>query len=211
MASVSHWYAFLFCLDSHSNEACPVPARPCDQNGNFLNTDTPPPPLDQADWGQFGSREKFLLADVLFRKGKVSNSFMDSLLSVWAADAAKHNATAPFSDHREVLAKIDSISVGDTPWNVYEFRGIPEEEITPDTPSYLRKAHLVYYRDALTLVKNILRNTDFDGEFDYVPHIEHDEQGQRVFHDLMSGKWAWNKAVSCDLDIFGRLKLKRAN
>lgn len=128
---------------------------------------------------------------------KTSNAVTNDLLSIWADEASKYGAEAPLNDHRDILSKIDAITEGDVPWSVYEYRGIPEEEITADTPSYLRKAHLLYYRDALALVKSILQNTDFDGSFDYVPHIEYDEGGKRVFHNLMSGKWAWEQAVSC--------------
>ncbi|KAF7969588.1 hypothetical protein HWV62_26903 [Athelia sp. TMB] len=52
----------------------------------------------------------------------------------------------------------------------------------------------VWYRDPRELIKNLLSNPDFDGEFDYSPFHEYDGDGNHHFQDFMSGDWAWHQA-----------------
>jgi hypothetical protein len=57
----------------------------------------------------------------------------------------------------------------------------------------------VWYRDPRTIVKNLLSNPDFDGEFDYSPVQEYDAEDNHRFHDFMTGNWAWKQAVCLSL------------
>ncbi|EMD30431.1 hypothetical protein CERSUDRAFT_27999, partial [Gelatoporia subvermispora B] len=54
----------------------------------------------------------------------------------------------------------------------------------------------VIYRDPREVVKEIIANPSFDGEFDYTPKREHlpNNAGLRR-KDFMSGDWAWDQAT----------------
>jgi hypothetical protein len=45
-------------------------------------------------------------------------------------------------------------------------------------------------RDALLVLEQQLATPDFDGQNDYVPYQEFDAQGDRIYSNLMSGRWA---------------------
>jgi hypothetical protein len=53
----------------------------------------------------------------------------------------------------------------------------------------------VWFRDPLLVVRNMLANPDFDGEIDYAPFKEFNDDGKRGFQDFISGDWAWRQAV----------------
>jgi len=54
----------------------------------------------------------------------------------------------------------------------------------------------VWYRNPHEVIKNMLRNTDFNGEMDGLQFCEYDADGQRKYQNFMSGDWAWKQAVS---------------
>ncbi|KAJ7868968.1 hypothetical protein B0H14DRAFT_3132512 [Mycena olivaceomarginata] len=53
----------------------------------------------------------------------------------------------------------------------------------------------IWYRDPDVVIRNMLGNPDFDGEFDTTPYVELDRHGQRRWSDFMSGNFAWKQ---CD-------------
>ena len=73
---------------------------------------------------------------------------------------------------------------------------VPDE----DAPSWMFQEHEIWYRNAKEVVANMLRNKDFDGEFDYSPYRDFDETGKRCYKDVMSGDWAWLQSVSFVVD-----------
>ena len=52
-----------------------------------------------------------------------------------------------------------------------------------------------WFRNPCQLVHNIISNPDFKDGFDYAPYQEHDINGSRRYHNLMSANWAWRQAV----------------
>jgi hypothetical protein len=63
-----------------------TPARPCNQSGNFLPNNLPPPPIsNDPDWYPFESRLSFELAELIFEKAEMSAGEIDQLLNIWAA------------------------------------------------------------------------------------------------------------------------------
>ncbi|KAH9979853.1 hypothetical protein BGW80DRAFT_1556544 [Lactifluus volemus] len=118
---------------------------------------------------------------------------IDILLKLWEATLAKHGDAAPFSDHRDLYATIDSISFADTPWesfNVVHNDNKPDRDI----PSWMTSNYDVWFRNPRTLLHNLISNPDFDKGFDYVPFREYDQLGNHRFQDFMSGNWAWKQA-----------------
>lgn len=61
-------------------------ARPCNEDGQFLPRNTPPPPLDdEQDWEPFVDRSSFELAELVFEKAELSAGEANQLLRIWAA------------------------------------------------------------------------------------------------------------------------------
>lgn len=65
-----------------------------------------------------------------------------------------------------------------------------------EPPSWMVSGFDVWYRNPHDVIKNILANTDFNGEMDAAPFREYNANGQRQYHNFMSGDWAWAQAVS---------------
>jgi hypothetical protein len=60
-------------------------------------------------------------------------------------------------------------------------------------------------RDGDRLLRDQIALPELDGHFDYTPYIEYDQDGQRVWSNLLSGTWSYDEAVSstCCLLILG--------
>jgi hypothetical protein len=172
--------------------------RPCDEDGNFLPPNTPPPPrhphTDPEDWTPYESRLQFETAEFLFTRNQMSAGHIDTLLNLWAASLLKHDDEPPFSNHSELYDTIDSTPLGDVPWETFslKYSGVlPDGEI----PAWMTSEYDIWFRDPHTIVRNLLSNPEFDGEFDYAPYQEYDTSGNHRFQDFMSGNWAWKQAV----------------
>ncbi|KAF8632086.1 hypothetical protein AX17_004928 [Amanita inopinata Kibby_2008] len=164
----------------------------CDAHGQCLPENTPPPPETRSpdDWAPFNGRAQFELADFLYRRDQMSAGHIDTLLRILAA---ANGSQAPFADHRELYDKIDSIEVGEAPWDRLELQYAGELPQT-NVPPWMTTRYEVWYRDPCLLVKNILSNPDFRDGIDYAPYRVNDCHGDRIYHNFMSGDWAWNKA-----------------
>jgi hypothetical protein len=134
------------------------------------------------------------MAEFLFTRNQMSAGHIDTLLSLWATSLLKHGDEPPFSNHAELYNTIDSTPLGDVPWEVFNLKydgALPENEV----PSWMTSKYDVWFRDPRSVLRNVLSNPDFDGEFDYAPYQEYDVSGNHRFQDFMSGNWAWKQAV----------------
>jgi hypothetical protein len=179
--------------------------RPCDEDGNFLPPNTPPSPrrphTDPEDWTPYESRLQFETAEFLFTRNQMSAGHIDTLLNLWAASLLKHGDEPPFSNHTELYDTIDSTPLGDVPWETFNLKydgALPENEV----PAWMTSEYDVWFRDPHSVLRNVLSNPDFDGEFDYAPYQEYDVSGNHRFQDLMSGNWAWKQAVRVLFDYY---------
>ena len=167
---------------------------PCDSDGYDLELGALPeaqPRETQPSWSPFHSQTKFETADFLFKKAEMSQGNIDILMELWASTT--EDGQAPFQDHREMLVTIDAIDCGDTPWQSFtaSYSGTRPPGAPPD---WMLKEYTVFFRDPLAVVRGIVSNPDFDGQFDYAPYTEF-EDGKQRWSDVMSGKWAWKQAV----------------
>jgi len=163
-----------------------------------LPPNTPPPPrrphTDPEDWTPYKSRLQFETAEFLFTRDQMSAGHIDTLLNLWAASLLEHSDEPPFSNHTELYDAIDSTPLGDVPWEVFNLkydRVLPENEV----PAWMTSEYDVWFRDPHSIIRNLLSNPDFDGEFNYTPYQEYDAPGNHRFQDFMSGNWAWKQAV----------------
>lgn len=159
----------------------------------------PPPPRDSDrgpdDWTPYNNRLEFEVADFLYRRNQMSAGNINTLLALWAASLAIHNDEPPFSDTAQMYNTIDSIPLGDIPWESFslQYNGIKPED---DIPSWMEADYDVWFRNARTLVHNMLSNPDFKSDFDLAPLQERTADGTHRFCNFMSGNWAWKQAVS---------------
>ena len=167
---------------------------PCDSDGYDLEQGAPPDVRlgdTQPSWSPFHSQTQFETADFLFKKAEMSQGNIDILMELWAS--TNRDGQAPFQDHQEMLATIDAIHHGDTPWQSFT-ASYSRTRPPKDPPDWMLKEYTVFFRDPLTVMRSIISNPDFDGQFDYAPYMEFEDEKQRR-SDLMSGKWAWKQAV----------------
>ena len=70
----------------------------------------------QEDWSPFDSEVQFELADLLYHCAKLSITNVEDLLELWARSLSLSGAPAPFRSCWEMHAVIDSLMLGDIPW-----------------------------------------------------------------------------------------------
>lgn len=174
-----------------------ITAQPCDEEGNFLPRNTPPAHTKTrvpGDWSPFNSRDEFELADLLFTQTEMSHSQVDKLMNIWATRTARDGGTTPFTNSKELHNTIDAIGEGDAPW--YSFRvGYNGDRPQGRVPSWMDDSYQVFYRNPRQVIHTLLSNHKFDGNFDYVPYREY-ENNERKWGDFMSGNFCWKQAVS---------------
>lgn len=185
----------------------PTSGRRCDEFGNFIPEDSPKPtdPRGANNWFPYTSRIQFELSDFLYRRNQMSRGDINDLMEIWAASLIQATGDTdtppPFLDAKALYETIDAIEVGDAPWAsiTVSYTGpLPDHP-----PSWMLDKHQVYYRDPKTVVENMLRNPDFNGEFDYSPYVEYGLDGKRRWSDFFSGDWVWNQSVCIFLSFSG--------
>ncbi|KAI6100074.1 hypothetical protein EDD16DRAFT_1697264 [Pisolithus croceorrhizus] len=167
-------------LPLHSPPAGPAEGRKCDSNGQYIDPNSPPPPLFERssnDWGPYG---KFI-----FQEAEMSVSKIDKLCHLWGHSSS--GGQPPFTDHKELYKMIDAMEVGDLKYNGER----PADNILP----WMDEAYEYWFHDPLSLVENILANSEFHGEFDYSPYWDFTTgDSKQRFENFMSGDWAWLQA-----------------
>jgi Plavaka transposase len=146
------------------------------------------------DWTPFKNKLQFLVADLLYRRVEMSATSVDLLMELWALSMDGFDASSPFRSRQHMHATIDSSSLGGVTWKclVAGFSESPPRS----APSWKQTDYEVWYRDPDEVVRAMLDNPDFDGQFDMCPYIELDKCGKRCWSNLMSANIAWNHCIS---------------
>jgi Plavaka transposase len=127
---------------------------------------------------------------------------IDTLLRLWTATLVPYGANPPFTKHTQMYDIIDSMPLGDVQWEHFMCK------YNSDLPSgdilvWMMANYEVWYWNPQDLIKNLLSNPDFNGEFDYSPSQKHDMKGNHCFQNFMSGNWAWKQVHKfCSLLYF---------
>ena len=149
----------------------------------------------QGDWTPFESEAHFRLADLLYFRAEVSSANINALLETWAQILFELEADipAPFETHQHMYATIDTSVLGDVPWQCFAagFAGA----VDTHSPDWMRTTYDIWYRDPDAVIKNMLSNPDFAGQFDLRPYIDLNANGQRRWGNFMSGNIAWWRSV----------------
>ena len=178
----------------------PLPAQPCTANGQYLPAGTPPLPHDNThDWSPFDTRPHFEFTEWLFEKVETSEADLNTLLKILAAQKALEtgdpHAKSMYENADQMYTTIDSIELGEATWTTFHIKYTGP--VTETTPAWKLKTYVFYTRNPLRVAELIAGNTDFNGRWDFVPFEEYSGESCRRYSNLMSGRWAFKKAVSC--------------
>ena len=181
-------------------------AMPCDKDGNFLPSYTPPPPEDLVrpnTWTPFRSRAEFDFAHYHFVEVQSSAAQIDKALDIWAAEVMQYGGEAPWKNSNDLYRSIDLIRHGDSPWKAHRIRYQgPRPPGTP--PKWMTEDYELYARDTRQVLWNQLATKEFKDKFNRTPYHQFDNKGQRVYSDLMSADWAWSQAVRTVFTFFSQ-------
>lgn len=174
---------------------------PCDEFGTPLPPGSVPPPRTTAgpqDWTPFENRASFETADFLFRRARMPQAQVDDLMKLWAATLLQHDDLPPFNNHVDLLQSIDSSTLGNVPWESFavSYQG---EKPNNNVPEWMNTEYVVWYCNPREIIKHMLDNPDFDGEFDYSAYREYGDDDKHKYKDFMSGDWAWRQSVCFSL------------
>ena len=170
-------------------------AQHCDEDGLFIESQAPPPDEDEPTWAPFQGHPEFEFAELIYKKMQCSAGDIDNLLNLWAAHNINNGGGDPvFSNAEKMYEAIDSITHGDAAWESFSVHY--PGPITPNSPSWQLNTFQVHCQNTHNVVHNMLNNKDFNGKFDYVPFQEYTDPQTSRYSNLMSGQWAYAKAVS---------------
>jgi hypothetical protein len=141
------------------------------------------------DWAPFDSQSAFETAELLYVISPMSEGNIDNLMDIW-----ERTGQAPFTDHQDLHDAIDSITLGDFPWQSFTVQY--NNEVSDADPQWMSDTHEIFFRDPHLVVQAMLANPDFDGGMDFAPHRVFNKDDEQQFDNMMSGEWAWNQAVS---------------
>lgn len=119
-----------------------------------------------------------------------------TLMDLWAATLLPYDNILPFANHTDLYNTIDSISLGDVPWQNFSIKY--NAEMLPSDgpiPPWKTSTYEVWFHDPHADIKNLIGNPDYKGHFDTAPIHEFNKDGDHEYQNFMSGDWAWEEAV----------------
>ena len=117
------------------------------------------------------------------------------LMNLWAAtqDVKGEDVNPPFADTQDLHSTIDSIPLGDIPWQGFKVKYT--SDIPENAPTWMTKEYDVWFRNPLEVMEAQIGNPDFDNEIDYAPKQVFSRNKKHQYTDFMSGQWPWDQAV----------------
>ncbi|KAE9404082.1 hypothetical protein BT96DRAFT_989584 [Gymnopus androsaceus JB14] len=157
----------------------------CDEQGNYLPPNTPPPPRStESPWSPFEDEAQFCLADLLFRKVEMSQGNIDELMDIWSLYERQLTQATGCNN---------CSSDGGTSWKC--FQSVINDSLPVNAPEWQKISYQVWYRDLDVVIANILANPEFRNNFDVASYVHLDSAGKRHWADFMSGNFAWRHAT----------------
>jgi len=174
-----------------------INGRPCDEQGNYLPPDTPPPPRcpDRTpdDWTPFRDRIEFETAELLYCRIQMSAPNINTLMDLWAATLLKYDDAPPFAGASDLYNTIDSTPLGDVPWKRFSV-GYSGELPDGTVPQWMTSEYEIWFRDPHLIIKSMIGNPDYEKSVNTAPFQGFDSNGYREYQNFMSGDWAWEEA-----------------
>jgi hypothetical protein len=72
-------------------------------------------------------------------------------------NTCKHNDHPPLANHQDLYRTIDSIPLGDVPWQNFAVK-LCGDKADVDVPTWMNHSYDVWYRDPPDVVRNMLAN-----------------------------------------------------
>jgi len=107
----------------------------------------------ESDWFPFDSRVGFELANFVFSEAELSKKKVNHLLELWAATLIPHGVQPPITDHMDLLRQIDSIPLGNVPWESFclSYDGPLPETTRP--PEWKITEYEIWFRNPRDVIK----------------------------------------------------------
>jgi hypothetical protein len=157
----------------------------------------PSAPLDatpENPYHPFEDRLAFEFADFHFSEQQTSEGHINRALELWTAQAAKScSDDVPWKSASDMYATIDRVQQGSNPWKATTFRY--QGALPRNPPKWMIQGYELMSRDIRSILHTQIACTDLNGHWDYVPFMEFDGSGDRVWTNLMSGEWVAKQAV----------------
>jgi hypothetical protein len=116
-------------------------------------------------------------------------------MEIWSAMHPQEGC--PFSSHKDLYERIDSIEDGDVSWQSITIKHPNASLNTSDTiPAWQLQDYDVWFRDPQAVIQSILSSPDFKDGFDYAPCSVYNKDHKKICGNFMSGDWAWAQCVS---------------
>ena len=152
---------------------------PCDEDGHQLPVGAVPSPRHARtpdDWTPFNNCVEFELADFIYHCNQMSALDIDVLLDIWAAQLFKHGNHPPFANHQDLYKTLDLMPLANACWQ--NLTAVYQGDKPDVVPPWMDATCNIWLRDPLTVVRELVGNHDFHGEFDYAPYHEFEPNGE---------------------------------
>lgn len=111
-----------------------------------------------------------------------------------------HCDSLPWSSVEELYNTIDNIQVGAAPFETVEFKYNGPLPSTP--PAWMTQTYKLSVRDSRTVLHHQLATSAFATQFNMRPYQQFQVSSRdRVWSNLLSGDWAWDEAVSNEVEV----------
>ncbi|KAH8981496.1 hypothetical protein EDB92DRAFT_1937010 [Lactarius akahatsu] len=129
----------------------------------------------------------------------MSEGDVDTLLNIME----RSSGNVPLSNHTDLYAAIDELTIGDVPWQSFtvHYNSELSDDVGESQPKWMSDVHEVFYRDPHLIVRRMLTNPDFEGSMDYSPYHAFDKDGTHLYKHMMGGDWAWEQATEIARDL----------
>ncbi|KAF8801949.1 hypothetical protein BYT27DRAFT_7308890 [Phlegmacium glaucopus] len=120
-------------------------------------------------------------------------------------ESCNEEVDLPYAHARDLYSTIDSILLGDTPWE--GFKVTYNGDVLESSPSWMTKEYEVWYQNPLEVMEAHIGNPDFAQEIDYAPKQVIGKNQKQQYTNLMSGQWAWEQAdiLAADPETHGSM------
>jgi hypothetical protein len=121
---------------------------------------------------------------------------INQLFKIWAANnvAFFDGAKPVFANVEELHSAIDGSTYGGAAWRELEFKY--DGHVDDNSPPWKKATYVSHTWNTLEVVKNMAASSEFRDKWDTVPIEEYTEGHERRYSNFMSGRWAWQEAVS---------------
>ncbi|KAF8263940.1 hypothetical protein EI94DRAFT_1703630 [Lactarius quietus] len=174
----------------------------------------PSDPFESPDnpWLPFGNRLEFKW--VYYHYVRLQSLAVDIQqgLDLWRVTVSRHHIDlnicdeVPWQNAKDMYDSIDSIAIGRVGWTTHQlsYSGLQPSGIVP---CWVDESYELNVWDVLSIFEEQLALKEFNSWFKYTPYEEYNENGSRMYCNLMTGDWAFREAnrISQDKKLHGSM------